>query len=143
MIMETLYPILYMAATLAIVASSVVVVIMLVNNTSRMEARLEGMWVNESQTMRILIHQMDDEFQGKIIWVSSVQKDKLLGRTLFKDLVLKSFVQGSTGIYVAPETDKEFAFRLWFSGKGIIKMTLLNKEKGPDNILREEKWFRI
>lgn len=143
MIMETLYPILYMAATLTIVASSVVVVIMLVNSTSSMGTKLEGMWVNESQTMRILIHQIDSEFQGKIIWVSSVQKDKLLGHTLFKDLVMKSFVQGRTGIYVVPETEKEFAFRLWFSGKGMIKMTLLNKEKGPDNILREEKWFRI
>lgn len=141
--METLYPILYMAATLAIVASSVLVVIMLVNSTSKMETKLEGMWVNESQTMRILIHQIDSEFQGKIVWVSSLQKDKLLGRNLFKDLVMKSFAQGCTGVYVAPETDKEFAFRLWFSGRGIIKMTLLSKEKGPDNILREEKWFRI
>lgn len=141
--METLYPILYMAATLAIVASSVLVVIMLVNSTSKMETKLEGMWVNESQTMRILIHQIDSEFQGKIVWVSSLQKDKLLGHNLFKDLVMKSFAQGCTGVYVAPETDKEFAFRLWFSGRGIIKMTLLSKEKGPDNILREEKWFRI
>lgn len=141
--METVYPIMYMAATLVIVASSVLVVIMLVNSTARIGSKLEGMWVNESQTVRILIHQVDAEFQGKVVWVSRVQNDRLLGHTLFKDLVLKSFAQGRVGTYVDPETKEEQAFKLWFNGKGAIKMTIFSKVKGHDNILREEKWFRI
>ena len=141
--METLYPIMYMAATVVIVVASVILVVMLVNSTSNVKAKLLGMWINEPQTIRILIHQIDSEFQGKIVWVNSNEKTQMLGHTLLKDLVIKSFVQGSSGIYIDPISKEEFAFRLWFRGKGIIKMTLNNKVNGRDELLREEKWFRL
>jgi hypothetical protein len=141
--METKYQILFMVAAFVIVVASVVIVIMLMNSSAKLQTKIAGMWINESQSTRILIHENDSVFQGDIVWVNEVQKSQILGFNMIKGLVLKSLGQGSTGVYVDPITKMENPFQIWFQGKGRLKMVLMNKVNGRDEILREEKWFRF
>ncbi len=141
--METIYPIVFMVAAFVIVVASAAIVIMLMNSTTRMQTKLAGMWINETQSTRILIHEVDSVFQGDIIWVSEIQKSHILGFNMIKGLVVKSFAQGSRGVYVDPLTKEENPFQIWFHGKGRLKIALISKINGRDEIIREEKWFRL
>lgn len=141
--MNTLFPILIMAGTFAIVTASAVVIGMLMNSSSRVRTKLAGMWINESQTIRILIHEIDSVFQGDIIWVNEIQKSQILGFSLIQGLAKKSFAQGCKGVYVDPTTMVNNPFQIWFQGSGRLKMVLTRKVNGRDEVLREEKWFKI
>lgn len=141
--METKYQILFMAAMFIVVVASTVVVFMLINSSASLRTKIAGMWVNESQSTRILIHETDAVFQGDIIWVNEVQQSHMLGFNMIKGLVIKSFGQGSRGVYVDPVTKKESPLQIWFQGKGRLKMVLISKVNGRDEIIREEKWFRL
>jgi len=62
---------------------------------------------------------------------------------MIKGLVVKPFTQGSRGVYVDPVTKMENRFQIWFHGRGRLKMVLISKINGRDEIIREEKWFRL
>ena len=132
-----------MVAMFIVVVATVVVVFMLMNSSARLRTKIAGMWVNESQSTRILIHEIDSIFQGNIIWVNEIQQSHFLGFNLIKGLVIKSFAQGSRGVYVDPVTKAENPFQIWFHGRGRLKMVLISKVNGRDEIIREEKWFRL
>lgn len=141
--MKTIYQVLFMVAAFAIVVGVTAVVVMLMNSSARMKTKLEGMWINESNSIRILFHDIDSVFQGNIIWVNEIQQSQILGFNLIRGLMMKSFGQRSTGIYVDPVTRSESPFQLWFQGEGQMKMVLLDKVNGRHEVLREEKWFRL
>lgn len=126
-----------------LVVASAVVVFMLMNSSAQLRTRITGMWVNESQSTRILIHETDAVFQGDIIWVNEIQQSHMLGFNMIKGLVMNSFAQGSRGVYVDPVTKSENPFQIWFHGRGRLKMVLISKINGRDEIIREEKWFRL
>lgn len=143
--METYYPILYLAVSFAIAVASAVLAIKLKNSKSSLESRLTGIWVNESQSMRILLHHIDSIFQGEVIWINSVKGNQqhLLGTKMIKELVLKRIAQGSTGIYIDPISGEELPFKMWFHGKGKLKLAFINKVNGKNKVIREEQWFQL
>lgn len=143
--METYYPILYLIITFAIAIVSVMLASSLRNSKSTIESHLTGLWVNESQTVRILLHQIDSIFQGEVVWVNSIKNNQqhVLGTKMIKELVLKNIVQGSTGIYIDPKSGEELPFRLWLHGKGKLKMAVINKVNGKDMVVKEEQWFQL
>lgn len=143
--METYYTLLYLMVTFAIAVASVILAIKLRNSRTDLEARLTGLWVNESQTIRILMHHIDSVFQGDVVWINSVNsvQQQILGTKMIKDLALKSIVQGSSGIYIDPTTGVELPFKMWFKGKGSIKLAIIHKINGKDRILKEERWFQL
>ncbi len=142
--METYYSAIYLVISLAIAAVSISIAVRLTARHSNREALLTGIWVNESQTVRILLHHIDSVFQGKVVWVSSVQTNPvLLGSNLIKDLSLKPIFQGSSGIYIDPSTGGEFPFQLWFRGDGELKLSVINKVNGKDSVVKEERWYQL
>ncbi|MBX2941635.1 MAG: DUF2147 domain-containing protein [Cyclobacteriaceae bacterium] len=143
--METYYPILYLIVSFAIAVFSALLIFKLKNSKSRLESQLTGIWVNESQTMRILLHNIDSVFQGDIIWINSIKSDQqhVLGARLIKDLILKTIAQGSAGIYVDPKNGEELPFRIWFKGKGRLKIALIKKVSGKEKVVREEEWSQL
>lgn len=143
--METYYPLLYLIVSFAIAVASVILAITLRNSRADLEARLTGLWVNESQTIRILIHHIDSVFQGEVVWINSVKsvQQQILGTKMIKDMALKSNIQGSTGIYIDPDSGIELPFKMWFKGKGTIKLAVIHKINGKDKVLKEERWFQL
>jgi len=142
--MEAFYPALYMIVTFAITIISVIVAYKLRNGTADLESRLTGVWVNETQTTRIVLHHIDSIFQGEVVWVNSVRPtNQILGSKIIKDLQLKRLVQGSAGIYIDPVSGTEMPFQMWFHGKGRLKFALIDKVNGKDKVVREERWFRL
>ena len=142
--METYYPLMYM---LGAFVGSVLLVIgyyRVHNNLSDMESRLTGVWVNDSHTMRIIIHNVDSVFQGEIVWADSHHHvNQLLGATLIKDLVMRKLFQGSTGIYSDPFKGIEMPFQMWWKGRKSIKFSLIDKVNGRNRVIREEVWHQI
>ncbi|MCB0487224.1 MAG: hypothetical protein KDC99_02045 [Cyclobacteriaceae bacterium] len=142
--METYYPLMYM---LAAFFGSVLLVIgyyRLNNEMADMESRLTGVWVNDAQTMRIIIHNVDSVFQGEIVWADSRhQGNQLLGATLIRDLVMKKLFQGSTGVYLDPFKGREMPFQMWWKGRKNIKFSLIDKVNGRNKVIREEVWHQI
>lgn len=112
------------------------------DRASDFESRLTGIWTNESKTLRILIHNIDSVFQGNVIWVdTNYRKEALLGATVIRDLELRVLAQGSSGIYVDPENGMELPFQLWLNGNGTIRLSVLSKIRGKNQVIKEEKWF--
>lgn len=142
--MEPYYPLIYM---LAVFFGSVLLVVAFYrmrNELTDMESRLTGVWVNEAQTMRIIIHNVDSAFQGEIVWADShLQGKQLLGTTLIRDLVMKKLFQGSTGIYSDPFKRIEMPFQMWWKGRKRIKFSLIDKVNGRNRVIREETWHQI
>ena len=67
----------------------VVTVIGLVLLFSRIESStasldFAGIWLNESMNIRILLYDVDSEFQGSVIWANGM--DKLLGFKVIENL---------------------------------------------------------
>ncbi|MEQ8362704.1 MAG: hypothetical protein RIF39_03495 [Cyclobacteriaceae bacterium] len=143
--METYYPILYLIVSFAIAVVSSLLAYKLINSKTTLESRLTGIWVNESQTMRILLHHIDSIFQGEVVWINSIKTNQqhMLGAKMIKQLVLKTVVQGSTGIYIDPKTGQELPFRMWFHGKGRVKLAVIGKVDGKDKVVKEERWFQL
>lgn len=142
--METYYPLIYLLGSFLIAVFAVVMAYKFKNSKSDLESKLTGLWVNESQTMRILLHHIDSVFQGDVVWVNSVQQNnKMLGAQLIKDLTLKRLVQGSSGIYIDPHSGDQLPFRLWLQGKGRLKLAVIDKIEGKNMIVKEEKWFQL
>jgi hypothetical protein len=143
--MQTYYPILYLIVSFAIAVASVILAFRLRYSKTTLESRLTGVWVNESQTMRILLHHIDSIFQGEVVWINSIQNNQqhILGAKMIKELVLRTIAQGSTGIYVDPKTGQELPFRMWFHGKGRLKLAVINKIEGKNKVVKEEQWFQL
>lgn len=144
-IMETYYPILYLILSFAIAVFSTLLAFRLRNSKTALESRLTGIWVNESQTMRILLHHIDSIFQGDVVWIKSIEHNHqhMLGTKMIKELALKTVAQGSTGIYIDPKSGEELPFRLWFQGKGRLKLAVINKVDGKNMVVKEERWFQL
>ncbi|MEP2668252.1 MAG: hypothetical protein ABJH04_04620 [Cyclobacteriaceae bacterium] len=143
--METYYPVLYLITSFAIAIVSAMVANSLRNSKSTLESHLTGVWVNESQTMRILLHQIDSIFQGEVVWINSIKNNHqhMLGTKMIKELELNKIVQGSTGIYIDPQSGEELPFRLWLHGRGKLKLAVINKVNGKNRVVKEERWFQL
>jgi len=142
---ETYYPILYLLVSFAIAMVSTLIVFKWGHSRVKMESRLTGVWVNESQTMRILLHHINSVFQGDVVWINSVKSNHqhLLGSRMIKDLALKRIAQGSYGTYVDLKNGKEMPFRVWFQGKGRLKIVVMKKANGREMVLKEEQWYQL
>lgn len=142
--METYYPLLYM---LAAFFGSVLLIVGFYHMRSvvpDMESRLTGVWVNDAETMRIVIHNVDSIFQGEIVWAdANLQKRQLLGFTLIRDLAIKKLFQGSSGVYADPINGLELPFQMWWKGRKSIKLSLIGKVNGQNKVIREELWHQI
>ncbi len=143
--METYYPILYLIVSFAIAIFSLLLVFKLRNSKAKLESRLTGIWVNETQSKRILLHHIDSVFHGDIIWINSIQGNQqhMLGTRMIKGLALKTIAQGSTGIYIDPNNGEELPFRIWFKGNGRLKMALITKVNGREKVVKEERWYQL
>ncbi|MEQ8302598.1 MAG: hypothetical protein RIB47_04340 [Cyclobacteriaceae bacterium] len=140
--MEAYKEVIYLVSALVGVVSVSFLVYKFRQRLGNMEARLAGIWTNESKSLRVLFHEIDSVFQGKVIWVDTHLSDQgLLGLTIVKDLVLKSFMQGSNGVYTDPFNGEEMFFQLWLKGTKSLKLSVISREDG--RVLKEENWLKI
>jgi len=140
--MEAYKEVIYLVSALIGVVSVSLLIYKFRQRLVNMEAKLVGIWTNESKSLRILFHEIDSVFQGKVIWVDANHSDKgLLGFTIVRDLVLRNFFQGSSGVYTDPFNREEMLFQLWFKGSSSLKLAVISSLDG--RVLREENWRKI
>jgi len=66
-----------------------------------------------------------------------------LGAKMIRELSLKSFFQGSSGIYIDPLSGMESHFKLWVTGSNQLKLSVIQKINGREMVMKEEKWFKV
>ncbi len=104
-----------------VVALGVIGLVLLVNKLESSPASLEfgGIWLNESQNIRILLHDVDSVFQGSVIWANGT--DKLLGYKVVENLRFDRSKKGK-GKYSDPITGKHYEINLSMKRKGLIQI---------------------
>jgi hypothetical protein len=78
-----------------------------------------GIWLNESMNIRILLHDIDSEFQGSVIWANGM--DRLLGFKMVENLKFDKSKKGR-GNYSDPLTGQRYKINLSMKRKGIIQI---------------------
>lgn len=93
--------------------------IVLINKleTSPASFHFAGIWLNESLNIRMLLHDIDSEFQGSVIWANGM--DKLLGFKMVKHLKFDKSKKGE-GKYFDPLTGQQFEIKMSLKRKGLI-----------------------
>ena len=113
-----------------VVALGVMGLVLLVNKLESSPASLVfgGIWLNESQNIRILLHDVDSVFQGSVIWANGM--DKLLGFKVVENLRFNRSKKGK-GKYSDPITGKQYEINLSLKRKGLIQINAYypNSEK--------------
>lgn len=86
-----------------------------------------GIWLNESKNMRILLYDIDSEFQGSVVWANGA--DKLLGFKVVENLKFGKSKKGK-GKYSDPITGQQYDLFMQLKRKGsiLIKAYLPNSE---------------
>ncbi len=104
-----------------VVALGVMSLVLLINKLESTPASLDfgGIWLNESQNIRILLHDVDSVFQGSIIWANGM--DKILGFKVVENLRFDRSKKGK-GKYSDPMTGEQFEISLSMKRKGLIQI---------------------
>ena len=110
-----------MVISFVVVALGVVGLVLLVNKLESSPVSLDfgGIWLNESQNIRILLHDVDSVFQGSVIWANGM--DKLLGYKVVENLRFDRSKKGK-GKYSDPITGKQYEINLSMKRKGLIQI---------------------
>lgn len=114
--------------------------IMLVNKIESSPASLiyGGIWLNESQNMRILLHEVDSVFQGSVIWANGT--DRFLGFKVVENLKFDRSKNGK-GKYADPITGKHYEIALNMKRKGLIQIKAYYPNSENLAFLQEWKQF--
>lgn len=102
------------------------------------EIGLSGVWYNESLDVRMLLHDIDSEFQGSIIWANGV--DKFLGMRIVENLRIDKSKVG-IGIYSDPHTGNKYEIRLNMKNKNILSLHAFYPK--TDNLAFSQEWKQV
>lgn len=102
-----------------VVALGVMVLVLLINKLESTPVSLDfgGIWLNEAQNIRILLHDVDSVFQGSVIWANG--RDRILGFKVVENLRFDKSKKGK-GKYADPLTGEQFEISLSMKRKGLI-----------------------
>ncbi len=120
-----------------VVALGVVGLVLLVNKLESSPVSLDfgGIWLNESQNIRILLHDVDSVFQGSVIWANGM--DKLLGFKVVENLRFDRSKKGK-GKYSDPITGKQYEINLSMKRKGLIQIKAYYPNS--ENLAFSQEW---
>lgn len=79
--------------------------------------------------------------RGHVVWVNEndqIEKDKIVGALILKEVKLKSFGRWSNGTYIDPVTNKEFPLRLRLRNGKILSVHFFENTGGE--VLIKEEW---
>lgn len=104
-----------------VVALGVMGLVLLINKLESTPVSMDfgGIWLNEAQNIRILLHDVDSVFQGSVIWANGM--DKLLGFKVVENLRFDKSKKGK-GRYSDPLTGKHYEICLSLKRKGLIQI---------------------
>jgi hypothetical protein len=104
-----------------VVALGVMGLVLLINKLESTPVSMDfgGIWLNEAQNIRILLHDVDSVFQGSVIWANGM--DKLLGFKVVENLRFDKSKKGK-GRYSDPLTGQNYEICLSLKRKGLIQI---------------------
>lgn len=120
-----------------VLALGVMVLVLLVNNleSSPVSLIFGGIWLNEAQNVRILLHEVDSVFQGSVIWANGT--DRLLGFKVVENLRFDRSKKGK-GKYYDPITGKHYEINLSMKRKGLIQIKAYYPNS--ENLAFSQEW---
>ena len=123
-----------------VVALGVLILVLLVNKLESTPVSLDfgGIWLNEAQNIRILLHDVDSVFQGSVIWANGM--DKILGFKVVENLRFDRSKKGK-GKYSDPMTGEQFEIFLSMKRKGLIQIKAFHPNSHDFAFLQEWKQF--
>lgn len=123
-----------------LVVSGVIGAVLLINKFGSGQSNLDfaGIWLNESLNLRILIHDIDSEYQGSVIWANGM--DKLLGFKMVQNLKFDKSRKGS-GKYIDPITGQHYQLSLRMKAKGILQVKAFHPNS--NNLAFSQEWKQI
>ncbi len=123
-----------------LIVLSVVGVVLIINRFGSTQHSLDfaGIWQNEALNIRILLHDIDSEFQGSVIWANGM--DKLLGFKVVKHLKFNGSKKGK-GTYSDPLTGQQFEINLTMKRKGLIQINAYHPHS--ENLVFSQEWKKF
>jgi hypothetical protein len=120
-----------------VVALGVMSLVLLINKLESTPASMDfgGIWLNEAQNIRILLHDVDSVFQGSVIWANGM--DKLLGFKVVENLRFDRSKKGK-GRYADPLTGKHYEICLSMKRKGLIQIKAYHPNS--QNLVFSQEW---
>lgn len=122
------------------VVMGVIGLVVLINKLESSPASLVfgGIWLNEKLNIRMLLHDIDSEFQGSVIWANGM--DKLLGFKMVMNLKFDRTKKGK-GKYFDPLTGEQYEIKLKLKRKGIILLNAYHPNSNSLAFSQEWKQF--
>ena len=103
--------------------------------------KISGIWENGSRTIQVLIYNSGPQVRGHVVWANEddqIEKGKLVGALILKEVKLKSFWRWSNGTYIDPVTNKEFPLRLRLRNNKSLSLHFFENTGG--DVLIKEEW---
>jgi hypothetical protein len=103
--------------------------------------KISGIWENGSRTIQVLIHNNGSIVRGHVVWANEddqLEKGKLVGALVLKEVKLKSFWRWSKGTYIDPVTNQEFPLRLRLRNSKNLSVHFFENTGGE--VLIKEEW---
>lgn len=129
----------YFFATVSSMGVLVPVVLWLINGKSMEGSKIEGLWMNESRTMKILIYLNEGGYQAVVVWTPS-QDEKMLGSDIIRNLSLNN-LRGGMGTYIDPVTGNHYRLKMKFVNDVSLQLQLT--EKSGNNHEKSEVWTLV
>lgn len=104
-----------------------------------MEEKIQGIWANESNTLRMLIYSLESTFHGEVVWTRQIDEG-ILGSRIIGHMKLKYFSR-CEGLYTDPYTKTQFKFLLKLKDKGLLHLHLF--EKSNHQLAKVEIWKQV
>lgn len=89
-----------------------------------LKSRINGIWTNGDESLKVLIYSIDSVFQGSVIWTAQ-SNSKALGTIILRDFKIKFFILGN-GTYTDPNTNRKYHFSMRIVGKDIMHFWLVD-----------------
>lgn len=100
----------------------------------------EGIWLNESLNIRILLHNDDSSvFQGLVVWANGM--DKLLGFKMVENLRFDKSSRNGRGKYADPLTGKVYEITLCMKRKGLIRINAYHPNS--NSLAFSQEWVQF
>lgn len=119
------------------IALGVIGLVLLVYKLSHGSSNIDfaGIWLNETLNIRILLHDIDSELQGSVIWADGA--DKLLGFKMVRNVRFDKSKNGR-GKYFDPITGQQYEINLSMKRKGLIQLKAFHPNS--DSLAFSQEW---
>ncbi|GAB1446221.1 MAG: DUF2147 domain-containing protein [Cyclobacteriaceae bacterium] len=124
-----------------IIVITLVIIFDLPGSSNYLGWKLSGVWINQSGTLQIMIHQQDACLYGHVVSADVRENNSqiVIGKMVVNSVRLKSIWNWSTGKYIDPYTLKEFEFKVKLKGSNRLKVCYMENE----DLVRKEEWKLI